>query len=261
MPWYYAEGAQQNGPVTDEKFGDLVQSGKVRAETLVWREGMANWQPYFTVAAPTGAPSIAPPPGAAIVQPQLAAHEVICQHCGKVVTKENAIQYGAVWVCADCKPLFVQKLREGADVPAGQLLYAGFWIRFVAKFIDGLIVGVVFFAPAMIIMFRSRATGGPPDLINELMVNLVFNLASTVVMTVYNTFFVGKFGASPGKMAVGLRIVTSDGGRVSYARALGRSLAEILSGIVCYIGYIIAAFDGQKRTLHDHICDTRVIRK
>jgi uncharacterized RDD family membrane protein YckC len=62
-------------------------------------------------------------------------------------------------------------------------------------------------------------------------------------------------------MAVGLRIVTSDGGRVSYARALGRSFAEILSSIICYIGYIIVAFDDQKRALHDHICDTRVVRK
>jgi hypothetical protein len=31
--------------------------------------------------------------------------------------------------------------------------------------------------------------------------------------------------------------------------------------MVCYIGYIIAAFDGQKRALHDHMCDTRVIYK
>jgi uncharacterized RDD family membrane protein YckC len=73
-------------------------------------------------------------------------------------------------------------------------------------------------------------------------------------------FFLGRFGATPGKMVCGLRVVTAMGDRISYGRATGRFLAEILSGLVCYIGYIIAAFDEQKRTLHDHICSTRVIR-
>jgi len=31
--------------------------------------------------------------------------------------------------------------------------------------------------------------------------------------------------------------------------------------MVCYIGYLIVAFDDQKRALHDHICNTRVIYK
>jgi hypothetical protein len=34
-----------------------------------------------------------------------------------------------------------------------------------------------------------------------------------------------------------------------------------LSGLTCYIGYIIAGFDEQKRTLHDHVCSTRVVYK
>jgi len=58
-----------------------------------------------------------------------------------------------------------------------------------------------------------------------------------------------------------LKVVMEDGGPVSYGRATGRFFAEILSGMVCYIGYIIAGFDSQKRSLHDHICSTRVIYK
>ncbi|HSH94839.1 MAG TPA: RDD family protein, partial [Roseimicrobium sp.] len=76
-----------------------------------------------------------------------------------------------------------------------------------------------------------------------------------------NIFFVGKFGATPGKMACGLRIVRSDGSKVSYGRATGRAFAEIVSGMVCYIGFIMAAFDDEKRTLHDRMVDTRVIKK
>jgi uncharacterized RDD family membrane protein YckC len=83
---------------------------------------------------------------------------------------------------------------------------------------------------------------------------------SMVVAAVYQIFFLGKFGATPGKMALRLRVVTPTGGKISYARACGRYFAEILSSIILCIGYIMAAFDDQKRALHDYICNTRVIR-
>ena len=70
-----------------------------------------------------------------------------------------------------------------------------------------------------------------------------------------------KYGATLGKMAVGLRVVTLDGNFPSFARAFGRGCSEILSGFCCYIGYILAGFDEQKRALHDHICATRVVYK
>jgi uncharacterized RDD family membrane protein YckC len=81
-----------------------------------------------------------------------------------------------------------------------------------------------------------------------------------VIGGAYTIFFVGKFGATPGKMALRLRVVLSNGGKVGWGRATGRYFAELLSSLTLGIGYLIAAFDDQKRTLHDHICDTRVIR-
>ncbi len=61
-------------------------------------------------------------------------------------------------------------------------------------------------------------------------------------------------------MACGLRVVAADGRSISYLRALGRYLAEFLSGMLLMLGYIMAAFDGEKRTLHDRVCATRVVR-
>ena len=77
----------------------------------------------------------------------------------------------------------------------------------------------------------------------------------------YEVVLIGKYGATLGKMACKIKVVTADGGRVSYLRALGRYFAKMLSGFTCLIGFIIAAFDGQKRALHDHICNTRVVFK
>ena len=42
--WFYAEGSQQQGPFPDPQFRDLIAKGIVRADTLIWTEGMAGWQ-------------------------------------------------------------------------------------------------------------------------------------------------------------------------------------------------------------------------
>jgi uncharacterized RDD family membrane protein YckC len=60
-------------------------------------------------------------------------------------------------------------------------------------------------------------------------------------------------------MALGLKVIRADGGPISAGLALGRYLAQILSALIFGIGYIIAGFDSEKRSLHDRICDTRVI--
>jgi len=51
MEWYYAEGKEQKGPVSEEQFAELIRSGGIQAQTLVWLEGMSAWQPYSQVAS------------------------------------------------------------------------------------------------------------------------------------------------------------------------------------------------------------------
>jgi uncharacterized RDD family membrane protein YckC len=265
MNWYYADGGKQAGPIDDAELARLVGMGKVQADTLVWHEGLANWRPYGEVASsnPTslsaappvlGIPSAAPP----------AAGEVVCVECGKIFSKENAISYGSVWVCANCKPLFVQKLRQGVAPITGGLAYVGFWVRLGAKLIDGLIIGVVVGLPTIILLLSGAftpASGGRGLDLRPLLIQVLIQFVSQALMVTFNALFLGKFGATPGKMALGLRVVTAEGAPISWGRAWGRSAAEIISGMICDIGYIIAAFDEQKRTLHDHIASTRVIYK
>jgi uncharacterized RDD family membrane protein YckC len=58
-----------------------------------------------------------------------------------------------------------------------------------------------------------------------------------------------------------LKIVVEDGSRINYLRAFGRHFAKWLSSMILLIGFIMAAFDDERRTLHDRICETRVVRK
>ena len=47
--WYYARGNEQVGPVGTDVLRQKIASGEVKSGDLVWRDGMANWQPANSV--------------------------------------------------------------------------------------------------------------------------------------------------------------------------------------------------------------------
>jgi hypothetical protein len=110
MNWYYVDGGQQAGPVDVAQLAALASTGKIQSDTLVWREGMAGWVPYGE-AVPGGAPvpEIGVPPNPGTV----AAGGLICCECGRAFGPDEVIRHGEKWVCAACKPIFLQRLREG----------------------------------------------------------------------------------------------------------------------------------------------------
>lgn len=246
MDWYYLEGDNQHGPVTEEQIVSLAREGAIRGNTLVWREGFDDWHPYSEMAgAIAGAPHA--PSGVGVTQ--------VCAECGRPFPQEDMVSYGESWVCETCKPIFVQRIREGTTLP-GEFVYGGFWIRFVAKVVDGFITGAVGFAIQTTLALAFSVLGDE----GEGLAFIISYFTNLGVAAVYTTFFLGYFAATPGKMVCGLKVVRPDGSRITYLRAFARHFAEFLSSLILLIGYIMAAFDDEKRTLHDHICDTRVIR-
>jgi uncharacterized RDD family membrane protein YckC len=254
MNWHYVDNGQPAGPVAEEQLAELRRTGRVVDGTLVWREGMANWTPLREALPPPTATADAPaaePPRVGETKPG-----AVCSECGRLFNREDMIRHGEAYVCAQCKPVFIQKLSEGVHVD-GTLSYAGFWVRFAAKFVDGLILGIPFIVVYFLLAFRMIQAQRPDEFPVFL---LLWELGFFAVQATYEIVFVGHYGATPGKMLCKLRVVTADGERVGYGRATGRYFASKLSEMVCYIGFIMVAFDSQKRGLHDHICSTRVIQ-
>ncbi|HVU38790.1 MAG TPA: RDD family protein [Opitutales bacterium] len=211
---------------------------------------MSDWNPH----APADSASV-PPPLAATAQ---------CVECGNTFPVNELIQHGNVRICANCKPVFMQKLAEGAPIDQTQFRYAGFWIRAVALFVDGFVLGMVFIVLAFIvgaIMTGARSGDGETSQAVIMAIGLTIDLGMILALAGYETFLIGRYGATVGKMLCRIQVVTADGGKVSYPRALGRFGGKLISNMTFYIGYIIAGFDKQKRALHDHICGTRVIYK
>lgn len=255
MAWYYAKDGERFGPISEQNFQQLIGQGTVSADTLVWREGMDNWQPYGSVREQVSMGEPAPAAEAA----ESAAPMTICSSCGRTVPSDEVIQYQGSYICAACKPMFVQQLKEGGLVGA-EMDYGGFWIRFLAVFLDGIILFIPGFLLNLGIEFLAAGMSG--DSVNPVLALLIaiLYLASIGIRVGYETFFIGRFGQTPGKMVCGVKVVRSDGSSLTYLRAFARYWAKMLSGMLCLMGYIIAGFDSEKRALHDHICDTRVIK-
>ena len=266
MNWYYASQGKRVGPVEDTEFEALVETGAITQDTLVWNETLSQWTPYGALEQKASSPKPQPQPSEQTQESRerptldFEQKKSACSECGNLFAQDDMIRYQNVWVCANCKPIFVQKLKEGAALST-EVIFAGFWERFAAKFLDGLIQGVVnaVFSFALGITLAALAGRGREDGVSTA-ITVLAQLLKLAIAAAYTTFFVGKYGATPGKMALGLKVVTSSEGEVSYARALGRYFAEWLSGITLTIGYLISIWDDEKRTLHDRICDTRVIK-
>jgi uncharacterized RDD family membrane protein YckC len=144
--------------------------------------------------------------------------------------------------------------------------YAGFWIRFVAYLLDGILLGLIigpiffmFFAP--VAGFASFADD--PEAIMAFAAGLSGFIF--IELIIYVLYFAGmessKYQATLGKMALGVIVTDENGNRISFGRGAGRFLSKILSALIFYIGFIMAGFDSRKQALHDKIASTFVIYK
>jgi uncharacterized RDD family membrane protein YckC len=288
MAWYYKHGDQEMGPVGKADLQALIKAKKISGKTLVRNTEADQWRPLAEMVRKKPAAAVSPPPpppqedpsGAdSLVSPQAglnagAAAEAessdtdpmsaVCSQCGRSFPHDQVLTYEGRVICAACKPMFVQKLKEGVSLPTS-LNYAGFWIRFLAKIIDGIVLGItqwIIMIPfGMMVMSTSDFSQGQGPSAGFFALMGVQQLIGILIPAAYNTFFIGRFGATLGKMACQLRVVMPEGEQVSYLRALGRNFAEWISAIILLIGYIMAGFDDEKRALHDRICSTRVVRK
>lgn len=126
--------------------------------------------------------------------------------------------------------------------------YAGFGARLGAYIIDWLI-----FSPIIDIVFINYEAG-----IIELFAR---NFICIALFAAYHVFFeTGNKQGTIGKIILNLKVIRQDGQRLTNSDSLIRFFASLLSGLIFCIGYVIVVFDNRKRTLHDHIAGTYVVK-
>lgn len=128
--------------------------------------------------------------------------------------------------------------------------------RLLAGLID---LGIVSAMNSAVVYFTLRLTAlSPSELAALPMVPLIVFLAMLTVG--YSAGLTGAGGQTIGKMALGLRIVAADGGRLTWRAAFVRTFACLVSVAPLGLGFVMAAVSRDKRTLHDRLAATRVVK-
>jgi uncharacterized RDD family membrane protein YckC len=192
-----------------------------------------------------------------------------CGSCGRPIIGYSVAQASAAAPAVGAAP---------EVAAAATRTYAGFWLRFVAYVIDGLIVGAaVVVVAAIAIGFlgtegirealdqTGRGMNQPNPVFPWGLFAAILVLATVSVLAQW-LYFAGmescQYQGTLGKMALGLVVTDMNGQPISFARASGRFFSKLITGLVPFaIGYIMAGFTEKKQALHDMIASCLVLRK
>jgi predicted Zn finger-like uncharacterized protein len=186
-------------------------------------------------------------------------HSEECIKCGIIFSKYNATPRPRPPHAAGHGP-GVDRLHERAS-----MTYAGFGVRFAAHFIDGIIAGIMMKISMYLIMFpiaysfslNPQPAAVTPSLPLALVVS---GLVGILLPSLYYILMWGRKGATLGKMAMKIKIVSTDGSDISYGTAFLRYIGTMISGILFGLGYLWMLWDDRSQTWHDKIASTLVIR-
>lgn len=165
-------------------------------------------------------------------------------------------------------------LKTAYEVPHMQgVEYAGFWRRLLAWVLDIILIGLISYPLRALLLIGSKSFYEVwlnnlmhPDhyivpsidaLIRESWVSFIVTL---LTIFYFASFESSRFQATPGKIAIGIRVTDQLGHRISFWRAAGRYLCKTISGLTLLIGYIMAGFTPKQQALHDELIDTLVVK-
>jgi uncharacterized RDD family membrane protein YckC len=192
-----------------------------------------------------------------------------CPRCGREALSGAAfcIQCGAALeapataaTLPATEPMPMAAVSPVADTPTpafapAAVRYAGFWRRFGAFWIDGILLMIagMLVQLAMGLDFFDRSLTDPRA--------WAASGISFLMGWFYSAFLEsGKGQATLGQMVIGIKVTDLAGRRVSFARATGRHFAQILSALILFMGYVMVAFTEKKQGLHDLMSGCLIVR-
>ncbi len=157
--------------------------------------------------------------------------------------------------------------NPAGNIPARKLIvYAGFWFRAAAYFLDtstlGFVLGGIVLRPILLKNHVGPSvqdawkfyTGDSPQATALL---LLIQLVSWLYFAAFES---SPWQATPGKKVLGLRVTNLEGKRLSFIRASGRYFGKIISWLLFGIGFALAGFTQKKQALHDMLAGCLVLR-
>lgn len=138
---------------------------------------------------------------------------------------------------------------------------AGFWIRFLATLVDGILSSVLAWILSILMnenasqSINNSLTQSPESLVStsDTVANLLYGIIFIIIFTAT------QFKGSPGKLLCRIQVVNPDMTQIGIGKSIGRYFSYILSAIPLMIGFMLAGWTKDKKALHDMICNTRVV--
>jgi uncharacterized RDD family membrane protein YckC len=231
--WVVRDG-DRIGPFAEEEILRGYESGALRGSDVLWAEGLRE--------------------GATV-------EETFSQLRKTILTSSQELALAHIRPPADpaASPYAPPGARvaDVAEQLASPSVYAGFWARFAAAMLDGVVVGLL----AGFVGFGLGFLGGLVGF-GETGISFLGGILGLVIGWFY--FALTESGprrASPGKRALRLQVVTADGeARISFLRATGRWAGRYLSLLPLLAGYLMQPFTARKQALHDLVAGTVVLQ-
>jgi uncharacterized RDD family membrane protein YckC len=191
-----------------------------------------------------------------------------CQRCRGVFCPDCFVVLRDAPYCVACKAELIRDLRSGVEpdiLPLGSI-----GRRFGALWLDGFLTGMASYALVIPLMILAVGVGGtadsfaPPEGGSSTAVPLIVNLIMYPIFLgipiLYEGWMLQARSQTLGKVALGLRVVTPDGGAITAGQAWGRTVAKIVLASCAGLTYIPALMTRERTTLHDMLAGTRVVR-
>lgn len=192
--------------------------------------------------------------------PTVLEHLNACSRCAKTFCQDCLVELKGNRFCAACKTEAVKDLQSG--VSGTELPLATVSRRFAAMVVDGLIQGALLLPLGVLTGFFAAKTqsSGTEMQAAAAGIQIVMQIVFMGIALAYEGLFLQLKSATPGKMALGIRVVTPDGDPVAAGQAWLRPLIRSLLGFCFLVDYLPAFFRKDRCTLHDLAARTRVVR-
>jgi len=155
-------------------------------------------------------------------------------------------------------------VKCGAQLPlsagaAATGVYAGFWKRFAAALIDCVILVAV---SALAGWVAGTVYGQSAGSYDERIAEAIGNVVGIIVWWLYYASLESSARqATLGKLALGIKVVDLQGGRIAFGRATGRHFGKFISWLILMIGFLMAGFTAKKQALHDMMAGCLVVNR
>jgi uncharacterized RDD family membrane protein YckC len=265
--------------------------------------GAGDREPRCTSADAGGADSSVEAPGRSNSAPSPSYSRAAGSHAEAVTASAPSAPGGSARPLdlpgGEARPLSTAVEHRARPKPPVGRAYAGFWERLIAATVDATLLLLVFLlmaAGALLVVGGPGALVDPAGAAAQLEeLSGLFTAFEFLVAAIYHVFFVAAAGATPGKAALGLKVVRTGGAPVGAGRAflrfagyalelipgmilastvwiMGLSISVLLAqpllgltfgavgAVLLGLGYLWIAFDPRKQAWHDKLAGTIVVK-